>query len=455
MAKVKVGVAWRRDNHNAAHRDDLDVFNHPALQNQAEVFTLAWLGAPIENGLRTGVLGDMDLLVIPGGPHANATQIPVKGSAPRNAPAPAHQDYAQARAQSELDLIEQARTLGMPILALCGGSWRLVENYGGQTVELAALDANGRFLAAGTNDAARARHAGDMKLVKTEFKHGLDVQQGSLVENAMGLTPVKGRPVPSRDISVNSVHWAAVRTAAMGRRADVPDRPHALVPNDALRMSARDPGPLGTSEAVESAHGAPVVGVQWHPEYQLTPTPGQAGQPAVNSNPASRAANLRLIQWMLAAGRAYRAHRAAMALLLATEASRAARPGAKASPATLKTAAEVRWRGAPGHTGPQGVGPKARVIPKHKQDDADPANAMSREESVVRAYLFNIGRRKGNLFLTPVELFNLAEGVPLSRFRDPDTAFTKSMIVRCMNANPWLPKYCKDQDKKTIIAWPA
>jgi gamma-glutamyl-gamma-aminobutyrate hydrolase PuuD len=437
MPKVKVGVAWRRDGNNEGHAGDLAVFQHPSLVNEVEVYTLAWAGATTAPNLNKGELKNMDLLVIPGGPHANATQIPVVGQSVAKEAQGSSAVYAGARAKSELDLIEQARTLGMPILALCGGSWRLVQNYGGSTVELAAVDANGKLLIHGSNPQAQSRHAANMDNVKTEFKHPLSIKPGSLLEDATGRAQKPGsKPLPP--MQANSVHWAAVRTQVMGSRPGLPAQPFEVVPNNMLRMSAKDPSTLATSEAVESQHGAPVIGVQWHPEYQL---PVNGGKQA-----ASRLANLNLLQWMIKAGRAYRAHRDAMAEML-----KLAQFGGTATP---RTASEVQFRGAPVHTGVMPGAPPASTIPikPHKEDIADPAG-MARAEQAVRSYLFNLGR-KGKLFLTPVELFNLATGAPLSRIHE-DEDLKAQPVINFMERNVWAQKYCDEEGKQTIVKkWP-
>lgn len=449
MAKVKIGVAWRRDGNNVAHQGDLDVFQHPSLKDLVDVYTLAWDGAAF-GGVRTGELKDMDLLVIPGGPHSNDKQIPVIGKGKDNAPKENTVTYANQRAKSELDLIEQARTVGMPILALCGGSWRLVQNYGGETVEVAALDADGKFLQAGSNTNARKHHAGNMNDVKTEFKHSAEIRPGSLLQSATGLpTGPKGA---APQMEVNSVHWAVVRTGSMGTRPGLGARPFAIVPNNMLAMSARDTSKQQTSEAVESQHGAPVLGVQWHPEYQL-PTSGGPEQPAPQQ--AARAANLALLQWMIKAAQAYRTHRDAMTLILA-------RTGGRPE---MKGLSRVSFKGAPVHLGDPGTPSKAgallgepgtpskaAAIPKHKLDTAPVPASLS--EAAVRSYIFfNLGRQPGKIFLQPVEIYNLAVGAPLSRVRDTDE-LKKGPVSTFMKANEWAQKYCSPADKETILKWP-
>jgi gamma-glutamyl-gamma-aminobutyrate hydrolase PuuD len=322
----------------------------------------------------------------------------------------------------------------MPILALCGGSWRLVQNYGGSTVELAAIGANGRMLGQGSNDPARLRHAGNMNNVKTEFKHPLSIRSDSMLGHATGRTLLPNTPTqPLPQMQVNSVHWAVVRTASMGTRNGLAPQPFEVVPNNLLTVSAKDPSALNTSEAVESQHGAPVIGVQWHPEYQLPQDGSQQTQ--------SRLANLNLLRWMIEAGRAYRAHRDAMAELLLLTGGGAP-----------KTATGVLFRGAPAHTGatPGAVQATARPIPKHKDDTVDTTN-FAKAEMAVRRYLFELGRTD-KLFLSPVEVFNLATGAPLPRIHEPED-LKAGPVASFMNANVWAQKYCDGETKKTILAW--
>ncbi|MBS8228948.1 gamma-glutamyl-gamma-aminobutyrate hydrolase family protein [Vannielia litorea] len=447
---INIGVTWRRDGRNVAHRGDLAVFDHIDLRGDLAVFSLAWDGADTPDDLNLGELGDMHLLVVPGGPHANDTQIPTvkmnRGRAvalnPANAPRPGGTaTYARERAQSELDLIEQARMLGMPILALCGGSWRLVENYGGSTIELAALDRDGKVMTSGFTKSNRTRHAGAMDNVSSEFKHGIHTRPGSLLEDATGRAGVRkgleeGETMP--EMHVNSVHWSAVRTGNMGTRPGMAPQPFDVTPNNMLQKSAVDSGKPGTSEAVESAAGAPVIGAQWHPEYQL-PTHEEDEE-----HPTSRANNLALIQYMIDAAKAYQSHRASVEALI----ERFGRG------APIGRAEGVRFSGAPAHTGATPGAPMpASSIPRHASDRASHHN-MAGAEKAVRAYLFGLGRDR-NLFLTPYELLNLALGAPLSTFRTKKDRSGKR-ISSFMFKNVWARKYCSQDDKDMILkTWPA
>ncbi|QDC09910.1 hypothetical protein FHY55_11935 [Oceanicola sp. D3] len=446
---INIGVTWRRDGRNAAHRGDLAVFDHIALRRDIETFTLAWDEADTADDVRLGELANMHLLVVPGGPHANDTQIPTVKTNGRGRPVTQAKDnvakgnaaaYASQRAQSELDLIEKARVLGMPILALCGGSWRLVENYGGSTIELAALGRDGKIMQAGASSGNRTRHAGPMNRVETQFKHPLETRPGSLLEDATGRTKARADLKPGQklpEMHANSVHWAAVRTRSMGTRPDLQEQPYEVAPNNMLNMSARDPSALKTSEAVESAHGAPVIGAQWHPEYQL-PTGADDEE-----HPTSRAANLRLIQYMIEAASAYKVHRETVELLIKRHKRKT----------PIGNASAVRWRGAPVHTSATPGRPaRPASIPRHKEDTENPA-WKSRSELLVRAYLYNLGRKE-NLYLTPDEMLNLALGAPLPAFRLKQLRHG-APIAAFLEKNVWAGKYLKAEDKRTVLnTWP-
>jgi hypothetical protein len=219
----------------------------------------------------------------------------------------------------------------------------------------------------------------------------------------------------------------------MGVRNGLNAQPFEVVPNNLLKVSAKDPSALGTSEAVESQHGAPVIGVQWHPEYQLPQTGGQQTQ--------SRLANLNLLRWMIEAGRAYRVHRNAMQKVLDLFGG-----------GQLKTASGVQFQGAPVHTGDRpGAPPPARAIPQHKDDTLD-TTGFAKAEMAVRRYLFGLGR-KGKLFLMFVEVFNLSTGAPLPRLHEPED-LRPGPVITFMKANVWAQKYCNEEAKQAILQWP-
>ena len=187
---VKVGVTWRRDGREAAHQGDIQ-----ALQSMGDsefildVYSLIWANAPVDPNttLKQGNLEEMDVLVVPGGPHANQSQVSLTLTKeipePKNTPPTKDKNYASARASSELDLIEKARYLGMPILAFCGGSWRLLQSYGGQTIEVGSL----------TNDA---------RCILPLGVHDVPERAPGRAEKALNLGPLLRRGIALRDDAV-------------------------------------------------------------------------------------------------------------------------------------------------------------------------------------------------------------------------------------------------------------
>jgi putative glutamine amidotransferase len=139
----------------------------------------------------------------------------------------------QARENVDEMLLEDARTLGKPILAICFGTQMLNVWRGGTLVQhMSGLPVLHR--APGVVEAHEAAVVPDSVLGKTIASPEAPESGGSL------------------RLAVNSSHHQAIRTAG-----------------DGLRVVARSPAD-GVVEAVEGvangASGGFVVGVQWHPE---------------------------------------------------------------------------------------------------------------------------------------------------------------------------------------------
>ena len=162
------------------------------------------------------------------------------------------------RTQIEKKVIQNAINRGQPIIALCAGCWQLWDSYGGKTVNVSDHCYGGGMVR--LDDKGRVTH--NVQL------HDILVQKNSLLADAMGFkTATLPKDQDAFKLLVNSVHWKA------------PDQ--SLIP-PALTVCAttkRDPKvtvftrqsmPMlpqeDTAEAFESTFGAPVLGVQWHPE---------------------------------------------------------------------------------------------------------------------------------------------------------------------------------------------
>jgi gamma-glutamyl-gamma-aminobutyrate hydrolase PuuD len=419
---VKVGVAWRRDGSEGAHIGDLQAMG--SLPN-VEVYSLIWSGAKHNNALREATIDEIDVLVIPGGPSANWTQVSLTDQTPKNWPSPNSKEYANDRAYSELDLIEQARYFGMPILALCGGSWRLVQNYGGQTIELGSLNNQGKIpVKPRYNKELNNRHAGNMELVKTEFKHPASVVQGTMLNGAINKPIPKNSsngsasqrvPKANTQLQVNSVHWAVAYEGTMGNVQNSPVY-QGIDPGGHLQVNARDSGPGGTVEGFEAKHGAPVLGVQWHPEYQLPLTGNGANHESLEQR-KSRQMNLALIEYIVSAGSAYRARRNMLSEIEKDfqkhDSSKIQYPNQKGG--QYRAEAEKKT--------------PVLSTPLAPDEKSAPGN-VSTKEKLVRLYLHNLKRTPWTL--QPAEWMNLIDGRPLSGFREkpsPEPGDYKSLAA--------------------------
>jgi GMP synthase-like glutamine amidotransferase len=177
-------------------------------------------------------------------------------------------DEDQDRKLFEQQIIRKAMLKGRPILAVCGGAWRLWEAYGGRTKEVKDHNYNGGMLR--LNEYGVVTHNIPIHSIKT-IPHTL-------------LTSIMNKNF-AEEIrkAVNSVHWLAPDD---GSTATLPSNKnkhiHIKALYDLLQISARsiaDPNislktrqgevmapDEETVEAFETLRGAPVLGIQWHPE---------------------------------------------------------------------------------------------------------------------------------------------------------------------------------------------
>jgi putative glutamine amidotransferase len=130
-----------------------------------------------------------------------------------------------ARDATETALIEQARTRGTPILAICRGIQILNVALGGTLVQDIPSEVDTRI----DHDEDSPREL---------RSHEISVERGSLIARAVG----------AERLTVNSFHHQSVKRVA-----------------DGMRVTARSPD--GVIEGLESTEKDWwVMGVQWHPE---------------------------------------------------------------------------------------------------------------------------------------------------------------------------------------------
>jgi putative glutamine amidotransferase len=264
-------------------------------------------------------LAGIDLLYVPGAAAATPTQrtdtFGMKPDSPEKA------TEATSRDAFEKALIAKAMTMGIPVLAVCAGSWRLLESFGGSVRELSSEEVGKHHLTAfdvtelnqiedlGERKVARKLRGEEMlKAAKEKYgdsasswslSHELNVHdrggivRGAAVKAAHDLLVKPQRKVlpinkaferaEVRFEGANSTHWAvgdATRSTPFepGRIRQRQFDAHTptnerLNPSELLQVVASDPK-TGEMEGFETVHGVPMVGAQWHPEGYLDGQPG-------------------------------------------------------------------------------------------------------------------------------------------------------------------------------------
>lgn len=166
------------------------------------------------------------------------------------------------REQFELKLISMAKHRGIPLLAVCAGSWRLTNAYGAKTYvvkEDVRLHENW--------DAAR--HPDNLTLLKPGSvlqQIHVAAQRNKDIKFIEGkaLKTLERREQPNRNflpqyLKVNTTHW---------RVSPQPETQHGTEFHRTFETAAIDLK-HGTVESYEFKHGAPVLAVQFHPEYVI------------------------------------------------------------------------------------------------------------------------------------------------------------------------------------------
>lgn len=152
---------------------------------------------------------------------------------------PAHEPYDTDRDRMSFELLRDALTGRVPVLAICRGMQELNVALGG-TLAAEIQELPGRMdHRAPPSDAQEARYA---------IRHPVEVRPGGLLHGIVGTT----------SIDVNSLHRQAIDRLAAGLRVEA---------------IAAD-GTIEAVSAVDARHF--VLGVQWHPEYWFRTDPVSA-----------------------------------------------------------------------------------------------------------------------------------------------------------------------------------
>jgi putative glutamine amidotransferase len=135
----------------------------------------------------------------------------------------------RGRTQFEMAMVKGALSRDLPILGICGGQQLLNVALGGTLIQHIPDEVSGAL-------------AHEQEGPRTEPGHWVEVTDGTRLAEIVGETR----------IPVNSAHHQAVRTVAPGCRVN------AVAPD-------------GVIEGIEAEGRDFCIGVQWHPEYDISP----------------------------------------------------------------------------------------------------------------------------------------------------------------------------------------
>jgi len=257
--------------------------------------------------------------------HAEEGLLFLSGKHKKNKSTPERKNF-------ESKLINEAIRRGQPILGVCAGSWQLYESIlridrnkrvNSSSLAVAVDDATLSLEAlrldtpepSGTLETTGHNYRGGMprmsengnKVVNNKQIHRIEIENESILQQAMneGEAPAKSKQhshetLPG-NITVNSVHWRAIDPTKMPNWATVSATSVADASLSPKSVSTNEPlmNPVDATEAFETKFGAPVVGVQWHPEaYNVDDKKDEV----IGNDPAK---HVNLIRYMQKAGASY------------------------------------------------------------------------------------------------------------------------------------------------------
>lgn len=203
-------------------------------------------------------------------------------------------EYDGVRTAHEAGIIREALKRGQPILALCAGSWRLWESYRQLTEDPTYTKIVSDGLVTVKNHVSSRMMSFSDKTGKIVYNldlHGLKIENDSLLSSAFKGKKWK-KPLPEV-VKVNSVHWKVVNKQKKPKilriAATSTHEPKGVT---VARLGVIHPEG-GAVESFESEAGAPLLGIQWHPE-------------AYNPEDATDSVDhLNILKYMAKAGDAY------------------------------------------------------------------------------------------------------------------------------------------------------
>lgn len=220
------------------------------------------------------------------------------------------------RLSHEYKIIREALRQGQPILAVCAGAWRLVEqvriamqhpdkltksdqdlvkwhNSHRTLVDVTDHNYNGGMI--------RLDSTGAFAVMNVQV-HQIRTKRGTLLRDVMEGSGENS----AKSMSVNSVHWKAINPeklpSFMQISAFSKEDPDVTIKSRSGKLMEPDENAV---EAIESKYGVPIFGIQWHPEgYNIQWHPKAAKR---REAPKGSMLHVNLLRYMALAGDAYAA----------------------------------------------------------------------------------------------------------------------------------------------------
>lgn len=178
----------------------------------------------------------------------------------------------------ERKLLQKARNQGRPILTICAGTWQLWSFFGGtlQDVQDHAWEKMPSITVKGKIGCNTQMHK--VVITASSMLAGAVTDGGAYVRQQHALCESSSDHAASHplELIVNSVHWKApdpITPLSVAKSQSVlaivatAQQDDSIVPqrNKTGTGAFKHPD-AGTVEAIEQEHGAPLLGIQWHPE---------------------------------------------------------------------------------------------------------------------------------------------------------------------------------------------
>lgn len=186
---------------------------------------------------------------------------------------------ASIRDLHESQLIKKAVNMGKPILAICGGVRPLCEHFGGSMLDVSDHTYS------------------SMPYIVKNGGVGNNVQMHDIITNVDTLLSDATTGSLDDSYTVNSVHWEAPNEDTLPKTLVASSY---SVLNKDITVNKRSGNQLepeeDTVESIETKHGAPTMGVMWHPEAYFKRPPNE-----------NESKHLALIMYMTKAGDTFNA----------------------------------------------------------------------------------------------------------------------------------------------------